>query len=238
MSNQPRRPKPRATPSRGKKQPAAAAAPPKRNLLWVWIGLGAVIVIAAIVAIVTSGGGDDDASGDSNAPGGSQMETAPVTITGEPIPALTDEAADPAVGQAAPTISGSSFDGSAVDIDWSKGPTMVVVVAHWCPHCNREVPQLVKWKASGEVPAELQVVAISTNARPDAPNYPPSKWIADEGWTWPVMADDDNSSAAQALGVSSFPYIAIVGTDGKLITRWSGELGQSGIADRVAAALA
>ncbi|MBI5087347.1 MAG: TlpA family protein disulfide reductase, partial [Actinobacteria bacterium] len=198
-----------------------------------------------VVAIVSSGGDEDlsvgsvPESGESVAPGGeSKGEVWPVTISGAVLPALPDDGADPAIGQVAPTISGYTFDGSAVDIDWSKGPTMVVVLAHWCPHCNDELPELVAWKASGEVPPELQVVGITTNTNAQAPNYPPSQWIEDKGWTWPVMADDENSDAAIALGVSSFPFTAIVGTDGKVLARWAGELGQAGIADRVAEALA
>ncbi|MGD9997236.1 MAG: TlpA family protein disulfide reductase [Ilumatobacteraceae bacterium] len=216
-------------------------------MLWLWIGIAVVVVIvvAAVVAIVSSGGDEDlsvgsvPPSGETIAPGGeSKGEVWPVTVSGTALTPLPQEGTDPGTGETAPTISGFAFDGSPVTLDWSKGPTMVVVVAHWCPHCNVEVPELVAWKNSGEVPPELQVIAISTNANPQAPNYPPSEWLKDKGWTWPVLADDENSSAAQAMGVSFFPYVAIIGTDGKVLTRWSGEKGQDAIDAMVDAALA
>jgi len=96
---------------------------------------------------------------------------------------------------------------------------------------------LLAWKASGKVPANLQVIAISTAVNADRPNYPPSAWLAGEGWTWPSMADSANMDAARAMGVSGFPFIAIIGTDGKVLDRWSGEKGQAGIAAEVDKAL-
>jgi len=41
-----------------------------------------------------------------------------------------------------------------------------VFLAHWCPHCNREIPELNAWRDSGEVPADLQVVAVTTAVEP------------------------------------------------------------------------
>jgi hypothetical protein len=51
------------------------------------------------------------------------------------------------------------------------------------------------------------------------------------------MADSANMDAARAMGVSGFPFIAIIGTDGKVLDRWSGEKGQAGIAAEVDKAL-
>jgi thiol-disulfide isomerase/thioredoxin len=153
-----------------------------------------------------------------------------VTVTGAALDPLPQEGADPAVGQMAPQLSGFTFDGSTVTIDPSKGPVMLVFLAHWCPHCNREVPEFMKWKASGDVPANLQVIAVTTAVNPNRDFYPPSKWIVDKGWTWPVLADSETSDAAQAMGVSSFPFSVMIGEDGTVLGRVTGELGQDGIA--------
>ena len=32
---------------------------------------------------------------------------------------------------------------------------MVVFLAHWCPHCNAEIPVLNEWRDSGEIPDGL-----------------------------------------------------------------------------------
>jgi cytochrome c biogenesis protein CcmG, thiol:disulfide interchange protein DsbE len=246
----PSRPSARSAPSSGAPLPAGA---PKRNLLWLWVGLGAVVVLALGFAVVSSGDDEDLSVGSvpgtdqlgsvvttaaDGSPGQSQGEVWPVTVTGTPLEAFTGEGTDPAIGQTAPTMSGFTFDGSPVTIDPSKGPVMLVYLAHWCPHCNREVPELLQWKASGTVPADLQVVAVTTAVDPTRPNYPPSKWIVDMQWTWPVLADSQTQDAAVAMGLTSYPFVVILDTDGKVLTRWAAEKGADGIQELVDAALA
>jgi hypothetical protein len=67
---------------------------------------------------------------------------------------------------------------------------MVVLLAHWCPHCNAEIPVLNEWRDSGEVPDGLNIVGVSTAVSADAPNYPPNEWLQEMDWRWPVLADD------------------------------------------------
>jgi thiol-disulfide isomerase/thioredoxin len=228
----------------------------KRNLLWLWIGIAAVVLIAGVVAVVTSGddeqlsvgsvpttvagsdGTADTGAGDTTATSSGQVaEVWPVTVTGTPLAGLENPNDDPAVGTAAPKLSGFTFDGTPMDIDYSKGPTLLVFLAHWCPHCNREIPEINAWRDSGKVPADLQVIAVTTAVDPSRDNYPPSEWIVDKGWTWPVLADSEGSDAALAMGVSGFPYSIIIGADGTVLGRISGELG-SGYGDWVASILA
>ncbi len=186
-------------------------------------------------------GGDGGASGSTDAGsggGGSGQiaETWPVEVSGSLVP--LGDGDDPAIGQPAPTLSGFSFDGTPVTVDPSKGPVMLVFLAHWCPHCNREVPALNEWRDSGRVPEGLQVIAVTTAVRADAEHYPPSRWITEEmGWTWPVLADSPDNEAAIAFGVSGFPFSAIVGEDGTVLGRVSGELGLAGIEQFVAESL-
>jgi cytochrome c biogenesis protein CcmG/thiol:disulfide interchange protein DsbE len=257
MANKPSRPKPKSAPATGAPAPAT---PPRRSLLWLWVALGAIVLIAAGFAVI-SGGGDNtlavgsvpQGAGGSAAPaatdasgsavpstiGPSKGEVWPVTVAGTPLdPFPSDGSADPSIGKVAPTLTGFTFDGSPVSYDVTKGPVMLVFIAHWCPHCNREVPELLKWKADGKVPAGLQVVGVTTAVAPDRPNYPPSTWIESFGWPWPVLADSQNQDAAVAMGLTSFPYVVIIGTDGKVITRWAGEKGEAGIQALLDAALA
>ncbi|MEN9506522.1 MAG: hypothetical protein RI958_2448 [Actinomycetota bacterium] len=219
----------------------ASSPAPKRTGLWIAVGVAAVVAIAGLVAIVGAGGDDEVTEGsvpaDGSVPSGTVAETWPITVTGSPLPPLEDPAADPAVGTPAPGLSGYTFDGTPVEIDPSKGPVMLVFLAHWCEHCNREVPELLKWQASGAVPEGLQVIGVTTAVSADRPNYPPSEWIVDKGWDWPVLADSQAVDAATAMGVSGFPFSVIIGTDGTVLARSSGELGQAGIEAFVADAL-
>ena len=96
-------------------------------------------------------------------------------------------------------------------------------LAHWCPHCNAEIPELIELNDAGEIPADLDVIGISTAVASDRPNYPPSEWIVDKGWPWPTMADDEQSSAFLDFGGAGFPFLVIVDSDGTVLARQSGE---------------
>ncbi len=157
-----------------------------------------------------------------------------VTVAGDALPAFDPaNSVDPAVGQPAPLINGFDFQSNGIAVDPSaNGPYMIVFLAHWCPHCNAEVPRLLDWKASGAMPSGLNVLGVATAVSPSAPNYPPSEWFRRTGWSWPVMVDESQGDgaagkAAAAYGATGWPYIVIVGADGLVKARVSGEIGIS-----------
>jgi thiol-disulfide isomerase/thioredoxin len=192
---------------------------PKNRTFVIVAGVVVLIVAAALIAVLATGGSDDssDASGEIE-------QTRPVEITGEPLAPFADPVTDPAVGQATPVVAGAGFDGTPMTIGGaSDNPTMLVFLAHWCPHCNVEVPELIKLNDAGGVPDDLDVIGISTAVAADRPNYPPSEWIVDKGWPWPTMADSETSEALNAFGGTSFPFLVIVDSDGTVLARQSGE---------------
>jgi thiol-disulfide isomerase/thioredoxin len=210
------------------------------NGKWVVLAIVAAIATALLVAVVV-GGGDEGSDTTNSLPGGDVLakENQSVVIEGTILEPLGDEAIDPMVGQVAPTLNGATFDGSGVSVTPGDGQAyMVVFLAHWCPHCNREVPRLIEWQASGAVPSELQVVGVSTAVASDRPNYPPSQWTIDKGWTWPMMADSTSMEAAEAYGVSGYPFFVIVGADGEVKVRVSGEVEIPALTQIVSDALA
>ena len=209
------------------------------NGKWVALAVVAAIAAALLVAVVVGGGEGSDTT--NSLPGGDVLakENQPVVIEGTILEPLGDEAIDPMVGQVAPTLNGATFDGSVVSVTPGDGQAyMIVFLAHWCPHCNREVPRLIEWQASGAVPSELQVVGVSTAVASDRPNYPPSQWAVDKGWTWPMMADSTSMEAAEAYGVSGYPFFVIVGADGEVKVRVSGEVEIPALTQIVSDALA
>jgi thiol-disulfide isomerase/thioredoxin len=64
---------------------------------------------------------------------------------------------------------------------------VVVFVAHWCPHCQAEVPRIVALAKAGKV--SVPIVGVATGTDASAPNYPPSAWLQREGWPYPVLVD-------------------------------------------------
>lgn len=173
-------------------------------------------VIALAVAMATGGGEAGD-----EVPGLEQ--TQPVTVEGEGLPPH-GEGTDPAVGQPAPTLEGRSFDGSPLTVGDDGRPKVLVFLAHWCPHCQAEVPRLADWLAENGLPSDVDVYAIATATDPRRPNYPPSAWLEREGFTVPTLADDEQGTAAEAFGLSSFPFFVAVDADGQVVARASGEL--------------
>jgi thiol-disulfide isomerase/thioredoxin len=202
-----------------KSTPSRTAPPPaKSRTPWIVGGVIAlVVVVAAVVAIIASsgggnGGGDDGSGLPPTSIGEVVAEMLPVEISGEALPTFASVANDGAIGMTAPTLKGLSFDQTPVDVlPGEGGPYMVVFLAHWCPHCNAEIPRLIEWAEGGGVPEGLQIVGVSTSVDANAPNYPPSEWIVDKGWPWPVMADSADRTAAQVYGVGGFPQFVIVG---------------------------
>jgi thiol-disulfide isomerase/thioredoxin len=154
----------------------------------------------------------------------------PVDVIGAELATFPESGADPAVGQAAPTLVGISTEGDAIRVDTSSGTAkMLVFVAHWCPHCNDEIPRLNDMSEAGAFPDDLEIVAISTAAGPDRPNWPPDEWLRETmEWRYPAMLDGIDVEqgeyiAAAAYGVSGFPFVVLVNPDGTVATRWSGQ---------------
>ena len=187
------------------------------RLTWyIGAGIAVLIGIAAIVAIGSSGGDDSSANG--------LQQFGDVTVNGDALPAY-QEGDDAAIGMMAPEVIGEGFTGNPVTTK-TDAPQMIVFLAHWCPHCQAEVPVLVQWERDGEVPAGLEVMAIATATNPTNPNFPPSDWLTREEFPalWPVMVDDGQSSAGNAFGASGYPFFVLLDADGKVVYRGSGEI--------------
>lgn len=162
-------------------------------------------------------------------------QTADVAITGDPIAPLpfdvqvTDTATDPEAGKIAPTLIGTDFDGNQVTIEADGRAKAIYFLAHWCPHCQAEVPAVQQLVSEGLLPEGMDVYAVSTGVDPTQGNYPPEIWLADEEFQPPTMRDDTASSAFTAFGGSSFPYAVYLDADHRIVARSAGQLGKEAI---------
>jgi cytochrome c biogenesis protein CcmG/thiol:disulfide interchange protein DsbE len=208
---------------------------------------------ASTLLVLTACGGSDDASDTTSAPAASEETTAEptvaaavailessasLTVTGEALPPLEDPNNDAAVGTAAPVVVGATFDGTEVSIGGpTDGPTMLVFLAHWCPHCNDEIPEIIELRDRGDLPKNLNIIGVSTAAQADRDNYPPSNWIVEKDWTWPVLADTADSEAIQMYGGTGFPFTVMLNADGTVNARKSGNESADQILEWINAAL-
>jgi thiol-disulfide isomerase/thioredoxin len=189
-----------------------------------------VVGLAGAIAIGTTAGGGDTLTSttESTVPGGVQpAEYQKVTVAGETLDKLPDGAPDPAIGKKAPTLTGFDLRGRPISI--SPGAdgraTLVVFLAHWCPHCNAELPVLKEWRASGKVPANMRVIGVTTGSQKGQANWPPSKWLEANEWPFEVLADSEEQDAAQAYGVGGYPAMSFIDPSGIVVRRTSGEQG-------------
>ena len=193
----------------------APAAIPSRLPLILGGGVVGLIAVAAVVAFALSGTASTALAEPARTRTG---------VTGAALAPFSDPASDPAVGQPIPTLTGTDLAGDPVSIGPEDGPTVVVILAHWCPHCQAEVPVLVDYLAATGMPDGVRLVALSTAIDAARPNYPPSAWLDREGWTAPTLVDDASSSGLTALGMDSFPGFVFVDGDGRVVQRFTGEM--------------
>ncbi|MEO6653948.1 MAG: redoxin domain-containing protein, partial [Ilumatobacteraceae bacterium] len=91
----------------------------------------------------------------------------PVAVIGESLPVLPDGDDDPAIGMSAPVLVAENFDGGQVRVDpAADGRTWLIFLAHWCPHCNDEIPVINTLRDEGRIPEGIDVIGVSTAVSP------------------------------------------------------------------------
>jgi cytochrome c biogenesis protein CcmG, thiol:disulfide interchange protein DsbE len=229
--------KSRSARRRAAREPAAddpsQAGPGQSASRWLLPVAGLVIAGVAILAVVLSQSG----SGGAGASGGASstpISVAPPVISGEPLPPFTQTQGDPAAGRVAPTVVGQDYAGHTVTIAPTGEPMLVIFAAHWCPHCQREVPLIQQWIDAGGAPKDIQLRSVSTAITPTAPNYPPEAWFESVGWTVPLIVDPTNT-VQSAFGLTSFPFFVLIDGKGNVIERFTGEIAISDLEAKLAA---
>lgn len=197
-----------------KKQPQKS-----NNGTMMLVGISVAIVAIGVLVIVLFTGSSSDTKVPAAASGVKQYQ--PSTITGT-LAGLPESGADPEIGKTAPPVVGKDFAGNTVDLIKKGQPTLVMFVAHWCPHCNAETPLIVDWMAKGGNKG-VDVIAVTTGSDEAKPNWPPSEWIANLSWSGRVMTDSQDGSIAAAYGLPGYPYLVFVDANGKVTQRMTGE---------------
>jgi len=178
--------------------------------------IGAALLAALLYPLLT---GDDSTTS-------SELveEFRPVEIVGDPLPRVAGSLV--AQGLPAPTFSAQTFTGEDVSIEYD-GTTgrLIGFFAHWCPHCQSEVPEVSEWLADTELPPGVEVLAVSTSAQSDGDNFPPSAWFEREDWPGDVIADDEAGTLGASFGLTAFPYWIAIDADGNVVEQRTGQQG-------------
>lgn len=192
---------------------------PKKHLWW---GVGGLVGLALIVWMawaIASEAEVDEA-----------LAFGEVTAEGEPLPTVDLSGGDPAIGQVAPTITATGIDGNPVTIGPDGRTKIVTLLAHWCSHCQADVPVMQAWVDAGGLPEDVDLygVTVLTNRLRDSSTWPPSEWLESEGWTAPTLKDDQDQTIARSFGLTGTPYYLVLDGQNRNVGRVSGELGVQG----------
>lgn len=209
------------TSSRSKKRQSTSRRRSSRSGsgMFLWIFLAILVVLFGVLAFISRSTGP-------------AAEITDAAVSGDPLPAFTT-GDDPAVGSAAPEITGETIAGEPIEITPGDGtPKAISFLAHWCPHCQREVPTVTQWVEDGQLPEGVDLVAVATGIDRNRPNFPPGDWLTREAWPGETVVDGDNA-AAQAYGLSTYPFWVLVDGDGTVVQRWSGETTPQQLSERI-----
>ena len=215
MSNRPKVHK-----SRSGSRPSGGGAGTGSNPLLKGIIIGVVVLVAVAVGVALLASRDAEQAAQTNLP-----QVSDVSIEGEPLPIFEGEEPDPAMEMRAPAFAATTFDGTEVSVLPGDGTAKVIgFFAHWCPHCQRELPRIVDWLANNQLPAGVEVIAVSTAVQSGSPNYPPSAWFEREQWPALAVRDSAEDEIGNAYGLRGFPYTVGIDADGRVVARVAGEL--------------
>lgn len=191
--------------------------------------VGGVVGLALVILLAISIAGET--------PVDASIGFGEVEVTGDPLPIYNSQSpSDVGVGLAAPTISGTDWTDVESTIGPDGTPKIVIYLAHWCPHCQAEVPVVQQWIDEGNLPDDVEMYAITTSTNRLSPNWPPQDWLEEEGWTVPTIMDDEIGTAAVAYGMAGTPFYVVLDGENNVVLRVSGEIGVGGLEQLVAAA--
>ena len=146
------------------------------------------------------------------------------TVTGDLLPEFAGENDDNvAAGLAAPIFSAPNENSEIVSLEKNGNAKALLFLAHWCGYCQKEVPVVQEFIDSAGVPTGIDVIAIATSIDRGRENYPPQKWLADEGWSETQLYDIDRE-IGNAYGLSAFPYWVFLDKDLNVVARRTGNL--------------
>ena len=192
-----------------------------RNNSTLWWILGGIVGLGLIVALAISIAGEE--------PVDESLGYGDPTVTGDPLPVYAAGQEDVSVGLTAPTVEGADWEGNLVTIEPNGTPKIIVFLAHWCPHCQADVPVIQQWVNDGNLPDDVELISVATATDRLRPNWPPQDWLEEEGWTAPVIMDDQIGTVAGNYGMSGTPFYVVLDGENNNLGRVSGEIGAAGV---------
>ena len=155
-----------------------------------------------------------------------ENKTSEIELSGEKVKIMNPSTGiDTAGGKISPTIRYKLPDDEIYVTYPENNPTIILFVAHWCPYCQEEIPEVIRWiEEDGVLEKGLSVLLVVTSTDPSKPNYPPKDWLYNEKWQYPVIYDDSNNSIANYFGVQYFPSWVFTEGDKSIAMTYAGKI--------------
>ncbi|HSJ83411.1 MAG TPA: TlpA disulfide reductase family protein [Acidimicrobiia bacterium] len=201
-----------------KPKPGAKDAKSRATLWWILggvVGLGLIVALAASIATEPE---IDESIGYGDP-----------TVEGDPLPVYAAGTQDVAIGLTAPTVTGADWEGNPVTIEPNGNAKIILFLAHWCPHCQNEVPVVQDWVDAGNLPEDVELISVVTSTDRSRTNWPPQDWLEEEGWTSPSIMDDQIGIVAGNFGMAGTPFYVVLDGENVNLGRVSGEIGVDGL---------
>jgi hypothetical protein len=202
--------------------------------IWIPLAIVGAVVAAIVIALVATSGDDGDDVEAGGGSGGGDLDVAygEVEVVGEPLSPFSDAASDTSVGAMMPAITGID-PGGTTQVFANGRPRAVMLAAHWCPACQSEIDDINAYlDGGGEFPSGVDIQVIATWTDPLRANYPPGEWLAGNGWSYPTIVDDEDTTLANTLGLTGTPMWIFVSPDGLVVER-TGSISAEDIAARL-----
>jgi thiol-disulfide isomerase/thioredoxin len=147
-------------------------------------------------------------------------------------PVVGTSTVPPSDREPAPAISGTTLDGSALDLADYRGRVVVLNNwASWCAPCRDEAPAFAALAASAD-PADVVVVGL--NVTDEAPAA--RAFAAEVGMTYPSIVDKDGALLRTIPGVppSALPSTVVLDREGRIAAQVIGPTDAAELATLVA----
>jgi cytochrome c biogenesis protein CcmG, thiol:disulfide interchange protein DsbE len=189
--------------------------------------VGAAVVTFVAVVAVLSAAETNDLPALSDVAGAVLVDGDPILT---PLPSQPG-APDPASGSVSPVVTALDYDTNPVRIGAAGQAQVLVLLAHWCPVCDQELPLLADVVAGGLVPDQVELLLVTTGLDPSRPNWPPRNWLTDAGLGGVLtVRDDATSTLMRTFGLSAYPAWVAIDRDGVVVARHQGLLSPAGVA--------